>query len=117
MPDLDFDVVHTPESVLVRVYYRDVRDALVPLAEVTLARSADFPGLYDSFRREHGWPTVEQVENELLHRLTGKTSDQVGQTEKERESTASRHMAEFFKTWLVLRGRGQVLRLEQSDNA
>jgi hypothetical protein len=114
MPEFDFDVVHTPEAVLVRVYYRDDRDALAPYAEVTLARGADFPKLYDSFRREHGWPTVDEVETTLLPRLTGNLQDRQGLNEIERRSAASRDMAEFFKTWLVLRGRGQVLRAEET---
>lgn len=111
MPDFDFDVVHTPEAVLVRIYFRDEKDALAPLAEVTLGRGADFPALYDSFRREHGWPDVEKIEHDLLPRLTGQTPDRADLSTREREALASRDMAEFFKTWLVLRGRGQVLRV------
>jgi hypothetical protein len=114
MPDFDFDVVHMPEAVLVRVYYRDEREALAPLAEVSLARGADFPKLYDSFRREHGWPSVEELEDVLLPRLSGKQAERSGLGENERRSHASRDMAEFFKRWLVLRGRGQVLRAEAS---
>jgi hypothetical protein len=114
MPDLDFDVVHMPEAVLVRVYYRDDRDALAPLAEVSLARGADFPKLYDSFRREHGWPSVDEVETLLLPRLSGLTPERSHMSEAERRTAASKDMAEFFKRWLVLRGRGQVLRSEVS---
>lgn len=113
MPDIDFDVVHTPEATLVRVYYRDDRDALVPMAEISLPRGADFPKLYDTFRREHGWPTVDEVETLLLPRLTGTVPEREDLSEVERKIAASRDMAGFFKTWLLLHGRGKMLRVEE----
>ena len=105
----DFDVVHTPEVVLVRVYSRNALHLLEPHSEIKLSVGADFPTLYDTFRREYKWPNVEELEQDLLKRYKGTTVDRSDLTESERSAAASRDMAEFFKVWLVLRGKGEVL--------
>src|SRR4051812_32899825 len=92
----DFDVVHTPEVVLVRVYYRDERHVLAPHSEVKLSVGTDFPLLYDTFRREYKWPSVQEVEQDLLKRYKGASVDRSDLTESERKAAASRDMAEFF---------------------
>lgn len=108
-PRIDFDVVHTAEVVLVRIYFRNRLGALEAHAEVTLSPGADFLSLYDSFRREYKWPTSEHIEQELLPRYKGEKADRAGLPQNERTELASRDLAEFFKTWLLLRGRGSVI--------
>ena len=108
-PGFDFDVVHTPDVILIRVYYRDSRNVLQPHAEVRLSAGADFPALYDSFRREYKWPTLEALETELSVRYKGAAAERSHLSESERTDRAAMELAEYFKTWLVLRGRGMVM--------
>jgi hypothetical protein len=109
VPRIDFDVVHTPEVTLVRIYYRDRRNVLVPLHEVQLSVGSDFPQLYDSFRKEYKWPTVEELELDVLKRYKGSAVDRSGLSDAERSELAGRDLAEFFKAWLLIKGRGTIL--------
>ena len=108
-PRIDFDVVHTPEVVLVRIYYRDRRNTLAFHSEVKLSAGSDFPQLYDTFRREYKWPDAEEIENVLLQRYKGTAVDRSHLPKSERGELAGQDLAEFFQKWLLLRGKGEVL--------
>src|SRR4051812_3013791 len=108
-PRIDFDVVHTAEVVLVRIYYRNRLNVLSVHSEVKLSAGADFPNLYDTFRREYKWPSTEEMEGDVLQRYKGNRADRSALEENDRTEHAARDLAEFFKVWLVLRGKGEVL--------
>jgi hypothetical protein len=99
---IDVDVLHTTDSVLVRIYYLNTLGVKVPYSEIRLSVGSVFLDLYDAFQREYHFPDVEDIETRL-------NVDRSSITEPERNELASRDLAEMLRVWLVMKGRGMAV--------
>jgi hypothetical protein len=99
---IDLDILHSPESVFVRIYRLDRLNRLLPHAELRLSVGAHVLDHYDAFQREYKWPDAEDVEAR-----TGTTRDHLD--DPARNEAASQDLAELLVTWLILKAKAEVI--------